>query len=80
MLAESGLVRKRHRRGKRRRDGLRLALRVAGSVVVLAIAAALSAGMVRVVERPLPPFEALADRLPEAPVDPTLPQYEPEQP
>jgi hypothetical protein len=69
----SGLVRKLHRRGKRRRDKLRLALRVVGSLVVLAMAALLSAGMVHVVERPVPPVESIADRVPVPVVDPTLP-------
>ncbi len=60
----SGLVRKRHRRGQRRRNKLRLALRVLVSLVSLAIAAALSAGIIHIVERPVPPIEALADKLP----------------
>lgn len=69
----SGLVRRRHRRGKKRRNKLRLGLRVAASLVILALAAALSAGMVHIVERPMPPFEALADQLPKV-YDPTMPQ------
>ena len=56
----SGLVRKRHGRRKRR-TGLRLALRVLASLILIGIAVALSAGMIHVVERPLPPFKVLAD-------------------
>jgi hypothetical protein len=74
----SGLVRKLHRRGKRRRDKLRLALRVVGSLVVLAIAVLLSAGVIHVVERPVPPFESIAERLPHPVVDPTIPEQVPE--
>jgi hypothetical protein len=70
---ESGLVHKRHRRGKKRRDKVRLALRVGLSMLLIGMAAALSAGIIHVVERPVPPFEAIADELgyplpPEAPV------------
>lgn len=73
MTQPSGLVRKLHRRGKRRRDRIRLAVRVTVSLLVLAAAAALSAGVVHVVERPVPPFETLAEQLPQPVVDPTIP-------
>lgn len=56
----SGLVHKRHRRGKRRRTKRRLALRVTLSLVALTIAWALSAGIVHIVERPVPPFKGMA--------------------
>jgi len=69
----SGLVRNLHRRGKKRRDRVRLALKVLASLLVLGAAAGLSAGVVHVVERPLPPFEVLADQLPDGVVDPTIP-------
>lgn len=69
----SGLVRKRHRRGRRRRDKLRLALRVLVSLIGLAIAVGLSAGMIRVVERPVLPIKALAEQFPTA----TPPLYTP---
>jgi hypothetical protein len=49
-------------------------LRVLASLVVIGIAVALSAGVIQVVERPLPPFEALADQLPTPFVDPTIPE------
>ncbi len=65
MRSASGLIHKRHRRGKRRRDRLRLALRLAFSLVLLGAAAGLSAGIVHMVERPLPPFEAMATLQPE---------------
>ena len=58
----SGLIHKRHRRGKKRRDKLRLALRIALSLVALGIAAALSVGIIHVVERPVPPFKSMAER------------------
>ncbi len=74
MEQQSGLVRKRHRRGQRRRNKLRLALRVLVSLVGLAIAAALSAGIVHVVERPVPPIGALADKLPAPTVPASLPE------
>jgi len=60
---ESGLIHKRHRRGKKRRDKVRLALRVGLSMVLIGLAAALSAGIIHVVERPVPPFEAIADEM-----------------
>ena len=50
---------------------LPLALRVLVSLVGLATAAALSAGIVHIVERPVSPIEALAERLPE-PTPPTV--------
>lgn len=62
MDIESGLIHKRHRRGKKRRDKRRLALRVSFSLVLIGTALALSAGIVHVVERPVPPFEALAEQ------------------
>jgi hypothetical protein len=58
---ESGLIHKRHRRGKKRRDKERLALRVALSTLLIGIALALSVGIVHVVERPVPPFKAMAE-------------------
>ncbi len=73
MEQQSGLVRKRHRRGQRRRNKLRLALRVLFSLVGLAIAAALSAGIIHIVERPVPPIGALVKRLPD-PTPPTAPR------
>lgn len=56
----SGLVHKKHRRGKKRRDRLRLALRAAIYVVVLGFGVGLSAGIIHVVERPILPFKAMA--------------------
>ncbi len=58
---ESGLIHKRHRRGKKRRDKTRLALRITFSLLLIALAASLSAGIIHVVERPVPPFEAMAE-------------------
>ena len=70
MQQRSGLIHKRHRRGKKRRDKLRLGIRVVLSLAVLALAAALSAGVVHVVERPVPPFEVLATQPIEPPPAP----------
>lgn len=71
MEQASGLDHRRYRRGRRRRDKLRLWLRVALSFVMLAIAAALSAGIVQVVERPLPPIRGMSDLVPPG-ADPLL--------
>jgi hypothetical protein len=48
-------------------------MRVVVSVALLATAAGLSAGVIHVVERPLPPLKALADTMPGDIVDPTMP-------
>jgi hypothetical protein len=69
----SGLVHKRHRRGKRRRTKLRLAVRVALSIAMIAAAAGLSAGIVHVVERPVAPFKSMATSIPELPAAPDEP-------
>ena len=55
------LVRKRNRPGARRRKKLRVALRLTFSLVLVLLAAALSAGIVRVVERPIAPWQGQAD-------------------
>ena len=72
MEGESGLIRKRHRQGKKHRHGVRLALRVGLSLVLIGVAAALSAGIVHVVERPLPPFTGMVERQPAGPPITTL--------
>lgn len=69
----SGLVHRSHRRGKKRRDRARLALRVVGSALLIAIAAALSVGIVHVVERPVPPIRGMAGLPPSPPVPPSMP-------
>lgn len=53
-----GLVQKR--RGNRRRQKARLALKLGLSLGCLALAMALSAGIIRVVERPVPPWKTMA--------------------
>ena len=58
------LVHRHRRRGDRRRQKLQLAFRLLLSVAVVGVAAALSAGVVHLVERPVPPWKLLADRLP----------------
>ncbi len=50
------LVRNTHRRGKRRRQKLKLALQVLLSAIFLGVSLVLSAGVVRVVERPVAPW------------------------
>ena len=61
MRQASGLIHKRHRRGKKRRDKVRLALRVGFSLLLIGMAVGLSAGIVHVVERPVPPFKGMAE-------------------
>ncbi len=58
----SGLVQTRHRRGRWSRTNLRLALQLALAVFAIATAAALSAGVVHVIERPVSPFEPVSDQ------------------
>lgn len=58
----SGLIHRRHLRGKRRRAKRRLAVRVMFSLVALTIAWALSAGIVHVIERPVAPFKAMVEQ------------------
>jgi len=70
--SESGLIRKRHRRGKKHRHRLRLGLRVGLSLVLIGVAAAVAAGIVHVIERPLPPFKGMVERQPAGPPITTL--------
>ena len=60
-MSLSGLIRKTHRRGQKRRYRTRLALRTVLYLVVIAFAAVLSAGVIHVVERPVPPLKVLAN-------------------
>ena len=64
MEQASGLDHKRYRRGRRRRDTLRLYVRAGLSLLLLAIAVVLAAGIIRVVERPLPPIRGMSDLVP----------------
>ena len=56
MGRRDSLVRKTHRRGARRRERLKLALQILLYAVFLGTAVVLSAGVVRVVERPIAPW------------------------
>jgi len=55
-------VHKRHRRGRRRRTNLRLALQLVLAIFAIATAAALSVGVIHVIERPVSPFEPASDQ------------------